>query len=79
MGRFGKTAAVTSAAWLVIAVALCYAIGAAVLHGPRDGDTYVYNWSSQVFAFAIAVLPWLTLSLVVILAIEWLLLREPRA
>jgi hypothetical protein len=79
MTRFGKTATVTSAAWVLIVATLCYAHSAAVLRGPRDGDTYVYNWSFQLFAFGFAVLPWLALILGVILAIEWVLLRKPRS
>ena len=71
-----RTAIVTFLLWLVIVCALAAARVRWAQSLPPDGETYAQTTSFQLFAFAIAELPWLVLLLGIVIGVEYLVLRR---
>lgn len=68
--------AATLLLWVAVAVLLASWRVHSVLSGPRDGETYAYTVSFQLFAFAYAELPWLLLLLCFVLGCELVVWRR---
>ncbi len=45
---FNRFAIATFVIWLAASAALIYLSSAAVMSGPRDGESYAYSWSYQL-------------------------------
>ena len=62
----------TAAVWIALFAVVIYLPSAAVMHGPRDDrEAYVYSWTFQVGARAVADAPIFVSVLALTLTFEW--------